>query len=334
MMQRRMFIAGAVSVLAAPLAAEAQQVGKAFRLGFLLAGAADGSRAPDFLSLTRYKPFLDGMRELGYVYGEHFSVETRSAQGRLERLPSLATELLDLKVDVILVPSTPHVLAAKNATSTVPIVMTVPGDPVGDGLVASLARPGGNLTGLTLAVVELSGKRLEILKEALPRLRRVAVLTDPGFGQNERGFAETQAAAHMLGVQVQRVEVRQASELKAGFAAAARSRADGVVVQSHGLYFDHREQIADLAIRHRLPTIFSFREHVDAGGLMAYGANLPDLTRRAAAYVDKILKGANPADLPVEQPTKWEFVINLRTAKALGLTIPPSVLARADELIQ
>jgi putative ABC transport system substrate-binding protein len=334
MMDRRKLIAGAVSVLAAPLATEAQQAGKTFRLGVLVTGTAAHSPAPDLPSLPAWKPFLDGMRELGYVYGQHFGAEVRSAQGRPERLPRLATELVALDIDVILANSTPDVLAAKNATSTVPIVMTTPGDPVGDGLVASLARPGGNLTGLTLAVVELSGKRLEILKETVPRLRRVAVFTVPGFAQTERGFAETQAAARRLGVQVQRVEVGDGSGLQAGFNAAKRNGADGVIVQSHTTYIGLRARISELAIAHRLPTMFSFRDHVEAGGLMAYGVNIADLARRAAAYVDKILRGAKPADLPIQQPTKWELVINIKTAKALGLTIPPSVLARAPELIE
>jgi putative ABC transport system substrate-binding protein len=329
MMNRRTFIASAVTVLAPPVVAEAQPPAKVARIGYL----AGGPGAPHFR-----EAFLQGLRDLGYVEGRNLVIEYRDAEGKLERLPGLATELVALKVDVIFAGGgTPAARAAKQATATIPIVFPAISDPIGSGLVTAFARPGGNATGLTFFTPELVGKSLELLTQTVPGLRRVAALWTPGeFGKDaERNMLKgAEVAAQALGVQLQFVEARQASDLCRGFSDMVKARAGALTVLSGVTLLLQRSGIVDLAARSRLPAVFPYREGVDAGGLMSYGPNVPDLYRRSATYVDKILKGAKPVDLPVEQPTKFEMVINLKTAKALGLTIPPAVLARADEVIE
>jgi putative tryptophan/tyrosine transport system substrate-binding protein len=326
--QRRDLLITAGAVLAAPCA-DAQQAAKIARLGFL-------ANSPTALAHLR-EAFLQGLRDLGYVEGRNFTIEYRYAEGQLERFPGLAAELVALKVEVIVAPPTPAAQAAKQATKIIPIVFAGVGDPVTSGLVTSLARPGGNVTGLSGLSPELVGKCLELLKQALPGVRRVAVLWHPG-GPSERSekgmLKEAEGAARALGMQLQIVEARGAAEFDRAFYDMTIARADALTVLPSNIFNNERRRLADLATRNRLPTVYQFREYVDAGGLMAYGANLADLNRRAATYVDKILKGAKPADMPVEQPTKFELVINLKTAKALGITIPQSVLLRADEVIE
>jgi putative ABC transport system substrate-binding protein len=319
-----------LAILAAPLAAEAQQAAKIARIGYLTGNLASAPHLPE--------AFRQGLRDLGYVEGRNVVIEYRDAEGKPERLPALAAELVALKVDVIVAAEgTPPALAATQATRTLPIVFTTVGDPVTSGLVTSLARPGGNVTGLSLLFPELVGKGLEHLKQAVPGVSRVAVLLQPG-AVPERTYKdilkEAEAAARTLGVRLQVVEARGPADIDRAFSDMARARAGALTVLSTPMFASERRRLVDLAAKNRLPTVFSFRVYVDAGGLMSYGPNTTDLFRRAATYVDKILKGAKPADLPVEQPTKFELVINLKTAKALGLTIPPSLLGRADEIIQ
>ncbi len=327
---RRKFLGTLASGLfAAPLAAEAQQAAKVPRIGFLLPNLA---ASPHLL-----EAFRQGLRDLGYVEGRNLLIEYRDAEGKPERLPALAAELVALKVDVILAPTTPTALAAKQATRTIPIVFAAATDAVTDGLVTSLARPGGNVTGLSSLVgPELYGKRLELLKQAVPGVSRVAFLWQPG-GQGERTEKDilkgADVAARALGVRLQFVEARGPEDFDRVFSEMTRARAGALTVLGSPMFFVERRRLVDLAAKNRLPAVYPFREFADAGGLMSYGPNAADLLRRAATYVDKILKGAKPADLPVEQPTKFELVINLKTAKALGLTIPPSVLGRADEVI-
>jgi putative ABC transport system substrate-binding protein len=305
--------------LAAPLAAPAQQPsGKTARIGFLVRVS------------TPFDAFREGLRELGYVEGQNIAIEYRSADGKDERLPGLAAELVRLKVDVIVAVSPPATEAAKQATSTIPIVFPVSGDPVAEGFVASLARPGGNLTGLATIGPELVGKQLELLKAVAPKVSRVAVLQSP----SQQVQRQAEDAARALGVQLQVLKARTSSEIEAAFASMRSQRAGAVLVMRDALFFAQQTQIVALAAKSRLPAVYGFREQAEAGGLMAYGASTPQLFRRAATYVDKILKGAKPADLPVEQPTKFELVINLKTAKTLGLTIPPSLLGQADQVIQ
>jgi putative tryptophan/tyrosine transport system substrate-binding protein len=327
---RRRFLAGTGAVLlAAPLAAEAQQAVKVARIGFL---AGNLAAIPHLR-----EAFLQGLRDLGYVEGRNVVIEDRDAKGKLERLPALAAELVALKVDVIVAGSTPHALAAKQATRTLPIVFAAADDAVGSGLVTGLARPGGNVTGLSFLAPELVGKRLELLKQAVPGVTQVAVLWQPG-GLGERTeqdqLKEADVAARALGVRLQFVEARGPADIDRAFSDMTRARAGALTVLTGAMFFINRIRLADLAAKNRLPTVYPWRDGVDAGGLMSYGPDLADLYRRAATYVDKILKGAKPAHLPVEQPTKFELVINLKTAKALGLTIPPSLLGRADEVIQ
>jgi putative ABC transport system substrate-binding protein len=322
----------AVLLLVAPLAAEAQPAGKVARIGYLVTGSLESSETRVIL-----EAFRQGLRERGYVEGQNIVIEYRAADGKIERLPSLATELVRLKVDLIVAGNTPGVRAAQQATTSIPIVAGAMGDPVGDGLVASLARPGGNITGLTFLGPELVPKHLGLLKEALPKITRVAALWHPGaFGErtNQVMLKETEAAARTLGVQLQLVGVRGPDELDRAFSTMTRERAEALVVFPSAMLFNERRRIVALAAKHRLPSMFNNRESVELGGLISYGTSLTDLIRRSATYVDKILKGAKPTDLPVEQPTKFDLVINLKTAKALGLTIPPSLLGRADEVIQ
>jgi ABC-type uncharacterized transport system substrate-binding protein len=311
-----------IALLAAPLAAGAQQAGRVYRIGFL----RNGPPPKTFIN-----GFRKGLRELGHEEGQSISIEYGLAPSA-DQLPGVAAELVRLNVDVILASGTPPVPAAKSATNAIPIVFVASIDPVATGIVASLARPGGNVTGLAGIHADLMGKRLELLREAVPRLSRVAVLSHAANPGNAQYIKQGELAAQALGLQLQIVAVRDAGDLERAYTEARRA---GAVVQLDDVLFTtHRRRVVELAARHQLPAMYGFREFVDAGGLMAYGPDYPDLYRRAATYVDKILKGANPADLPVEQPTKFEFVINLKTAKALGLTIPQSVLARADEVIQ
>ena len=282
---------------------------------------------------ARHEAFRQGLRDLDYVEGKNIVIDWRSADGKLERLPPLAAEMVRLKFDVIVTSGSTATRAVKEATNTIPIVMTNDPDPVGDGIIASLARPGGNITGLSALAPELNGKRLEILKEVVPKLSRLAVLgvsTSPAGGLRK----ELELAAKAFGVTLQYVDVLDSKNIKNTFQAVGKGRADGVLVLASGIIGAQRAQIADLAVKNRLPAIYHEPRYVEAGGLMSYGVSLLNLDRRAATYVDKILKGAKPADLPVEQPTKFEFIINLKAAKQIGLTIPPNVLVRADRVIR
>ena len=281
-----------------------------------------------------FDAFRRGLRELGYIEGQNIDIEWRFAEGKDDRLPDLAAELVRLKVDVILTINTPATRAAKNATSTIPIVFTAVADSAAAKVVASLARPGGNLTGLTTLVAETSGKRLELLKEALPKVSRAAVLWNSSSEGAAFVFEALEAASRQLGVKLQDVGVRGPTEIERAFEAATKGSAGALLVIDDQVITSHRKRILDLAGKRRLPVVSLYRDFVEGGGLLSYGPSATDSFRRAAIYVDKILKGAKPADLPVEQPTKFELVINLKTAKALGLTIPQSVLGRADEVIQ
>jgi putative ABC transport system substrate-binding protein len=324
-MRRREFITLLGSTtLVWPLAAQGQQGGKKYVIGRFGAGSA--SILSDLIT--------EALRELGWVEGENVVFERRYADNRLERLPEMAADLVRLKVDVIMAGGTLAPLAAKRATSTIPIVMTDSGDPLGSGLIASLAHPGGNVTGMSLMAPDLGGKRLELLKELLPRLARVAVLWNAANPYSAIVFKETQAAARTLGIEVQSLEVRGPDDLDGAFEAVRKQRPDAMITVEDPLTFTYRKRIADFATGQQLPSLSGLREFVAVGGLTSYGANLADLYRRAAGYVDKILKGAKPAGLPVQQPTKFDLVINLKTAKAIGITIPPSLLARADEVIE
>jgi putative ABC transport system substrate-binding protein len=314
-----------LSLLTVPLAAAAQPLGKVYRIGFL-------ATAP--LPAHVWEALLDGLRERGYIEGQNLVFERRFSEGNAERFPEFAAELVRLKVDCLIVPSTPAALAAKHATQTIPIVVPAANDPVGAGLVASLARPGGNLTGLSTFAPELSGKRLELLKEVVPGLTRVAVLWNAANPANAAAWEEMQAAAGALGLLLHSQDVRGPQDFEGVFARMIQARPEAFLVLADTLLARHRPQIVEFVTQQHLPSVFSTKEWVVAGGLMSYGPSLPALYRRAATYVDRILKGATPADLPVEQPTQFELVLNLKTAQALGLTIPPLVRFRADEVIQ
>jgi ABC-type uncharacterized transport system substrate-binding protein len=318
----------ALALLPAPLAARAQQTGRVYRIGML-------QNVPAALNASNLDAFRQGLRELGYVEGQNVLIEYRSADGRDERFPNLATELVRLQVDLIVTRGTPAALAVKNATGTIPVVMAGIGDPVGRGIVVSLARPGGNITGLSGLNTEIYGKRVELIRELLPGAARVAAIFNMSNSSHPLQWKEVDLAAGSLGIQPQLLDVRKAEDLPRAFDAALRQRADALVVGLDGVTQANRRTIVDLAAKHRLPAIYASKEEfVDVGGLISYAASFPHLHYRAARFVDRILKGAKPADLPVEQPTKFELVINLKTAKALGLTIPQSVLLRADEVIQ
>jgi putative ABC transport system substrate-binding protein len=318
----------ATVVLAFGLIAEAQQPKKVPRIGYL-------SGSPPFSIAEHNEAFRQGLRELGYMEGKNIVIEWRSAEGKRDRLPALATELVHLKVDVIVTAGPLVTRAAKEATVTIPIVMAQDPDPIGNGFVASLGRPGGNITGLSRIAPELSGKQMELLKEIVPMLSRVAVFgtsTRPG---NALTLREVELAAGAFGVKLQYLDILSPKDIVTAFQAAVRERADGALWFVTGSIGNpHRKKIADLAVSSRLPVIYFERADVEAGGLMSYGVNVVDLHRRAATYVDKILKGRKPADLPVEQPTKFEFIVNLKTAKEMGLTIPPTVLFQADKIIK
>jgi putative ABC transport system substrate-binding protein len=330
-MDRRHFLlASLAGVLAAPLGAEAQQVGKVPRVGYLSPFSGSHPEIQRGLDV-----FRQALGELGYVEGRGVAIEYRFAEGKAERLPDLATELVRLKVDVIVtVGGVPPAQAAQRATKAIPIVATGTADPVAAGLVASLARPGGNITGPGIISHELVGKELELLREVVPKVSRVAVLWNPANPGNALQLRAAEATAPALGVRLQPVEARGPGEIDRAFAAMARERAGALLVLLDSMLLDQRERIADLAAKNRLPAVYGLRPHAEAGGLMAYGANLLDLFRHMAIYVGKLLKGAKPADLPVEEPTKFELVINMKTAKTLGLTIPQSVLQRADQVLE
>jgi putative ABC transport system substrate-binding protein len=303
---------------------EAQQPAKVPRIGYI---------APTGPENTNYAAFLRGLRDLGYIEGKNILVEYRSMEGNRDRIPSLMAELVQLKVDILVSPNAPTILAAKQATRTIAIVMVVNTDPVASGLVDSLAHPGGNITGITRLTRDLSGKRLEVLKEVFPGISRVGVLEDADA--SVRAFKDYDAAGRVLKIQLQSLEVRGPNpDLEGAFRAAVKGRVRALIATQTTVLVPYPEKIADLAIKHRLPLMFESSRTVEAGGLLSYSSNEPENFKRAAYYVDKILKGAKPAELPVEQPTKFEFVINLKTAKTLGLTIPPDVLARANKIIR
>ena len=308
--------------------AEAQQPKKVPRIGFLVPGSSVNYS-------VRVEVFRQGLRDLGYVEGENIVIEGRWAEGSAERLPDLIAELVRLKIDVLVVGSAAGALAAKNAGITTPVVFAAVTDPLGYGIIASLARPGGNITGVALGVGEgFSGKWVELLKETVPKVARVAVLRNPAHPLAEVFLREMQAAGRALGVRLDFFEARDPSQLDSALSRIEKDRAGALIVTPDPLFGSHRKRIVDFAARRRLPAMFFYKEFVDVGGLMSYGPSFPDSYRRAATYVDKILKGAKPADLPVEQPRQFEFVINLKTAKQIGLTIPPNVLARADKVIR
>jgi putative ABC transport system substrate-binding protein len=305
--------------------AEAQQPKKIPMIGYLAASSA---------STTNANGLRQGLSELGYVEGKTIAVEYRYAEGKLDQLPDLVAELVRLKVDVIVTAGGTSTRAAKNVTATIPIVMTQGDDPIGSGFVASLARPGGNVTGLSAMSTDLSGKRLELLKEIVPKLSRVAVLVGEVQQTNTAQMKEIEVSAQALGLRLQILALRGPTDIEAAFQTARNGRAGAVLAETAATLLSQRTQVADLAVKTRLPVIYTREEFVETGGLMVYAPNLTDLSRRAATYVDKILKGAKPGDLPVEQPTKFEFIVNLKAAKQIGLTIPPNVLARADRVIR
>ena len=319
----------AVALVAFAVIAQAQQPKKVPRIGFLVSGSPSSTR-----EVGQVEAFRQGLRELGYVEGQNIAIEYRYAEGAEERLLNLAAELVQLKVDVIFTSGTIATQAAKNATKTIPIVLTSVSDPVATGLVASLAHPGGNVTGLSSLSSNLGGKQLELLKEAFPKLSRVAILWDPTNVSNAMGLGETKGAAGALGITLQLRGVHGPNDFEPAFSAINREHTSAVIVVRSPITFAYQTRIVDFAAKSKLPAMYPDRAFVDTGGLMSYGPNFVDMSRRAAVYVDKILKGAKPAELPVEQPTKFEFIINLKTAKQLNLTIPPNVLARADKVIK
>ena len=320
-------LAFVLASVTAPLAVDAQQQEKLYRIGML-------ERTSTAINAANLDGFRRGLQELGYVEGKKLVIEYRSADGRDERFPDLAAELVRLKVDLILTRGTPAALAAKNATGTIPVVMTGIGDPVGQGVVASLARPGGNITGLSATTTEIYAKRVELLKELVPGAKRIVALFNMSNPSIPPQWKEVERGARSLGIQPLLLDVRKPEDLGQAFDGAIRQHAEALVVGLDTLTQAHHRFIVDLAAKHRLPAIYAGREFVDAGGMISYGVSYPDLYYRAASFVNKIFKGTKPADLPVEQPTKFELVINLKTAKALGLTIPQSILIRADQIIQ
>ena len=314
-------------LLALCVPAEAEQSGKVPRIGILMSGSAS-------IASSRLRAFRQGLSELGYVEGKNIAFEYRYGEGRPDTLPERVAELVHLQVDLLVTDTSNATQAAKNATQTIPVVFTTANDPVGDGQVASLARPGGNLTGFSILALDLNGKRLELLKEAFPKIERVAFLTRLGTATGEQRFKEAEADAKGLGLRLQFLGAKGADDLESAFEAAKRSGAEAVLAHPSTFVASNRARIIELAAKHRLPVIFGGAEAAEAGGLMSYGPDIVDNYRRAAVYVDKILKGTKPANLPVQQPMKFEFVINLKTAKQIGLTIPPNVLARADKVIR
>ena len=326
-MSRRAFLAVAIAgVVAASTAASAQTSGKPL-IGFL-------GNSTAALEANLIGPWRDGLRDFGYVEGQNIAVEYRWAEGRYERFPALVAELLALKVSVIVTAGTPAARAVKRATTTMPLVMIAVGDPVGSGLVTSLARPGGNATGLVSIAPDLEGKRLELLREIIPNLTHVALLTNPANPFHVASEQQVRAAASALHMKAQSFPVRAESEFDGAFEAMVRQRPGAMIMLADRLFLHHRARIADFALKHRLPAVYAYQELVEAGGLMSFGPSYPGMHRRAAYFVDRILKGASPAELPMEQPSKFELMLNLKTARALGLPIPHSVLLRADDVIQ
>jgi putative ABC transport system substrate-binding protein len=326
---RRRFLAGSFALLGPTPAALGQQPPKVVRIGVLGGSPRTG---PDASHI--WDSFVQGLRDHGYIEGRNAIIEGRFYEQDIDRLPSLAAELVRLPVDVIVTGTTPAPEAARRATSTIPIVMANHPDPVGSGLAASLATPGANVTGLSVQSPDIRTKLLQLLKEAVPRLANVAILVSPDMPAHRRDVSELEAAAQPMRIRLHVVAARATEQFTEAFATMRRHGAGGLVILGSSLFFTHRARLAELATKNRLPSTYLFREYAEAGGLMTYGADLRDLYRRAAGYVDRILKGARPADLPIEQPTKFELLINLRTAKALGLTIPPSLLLRADQVIE
>jgi len=327
MISRRIFLAiGTGGLVTGPHGAGARQTGKVYRIGFLWDAPAVWPHA--------LEAFRQGLHDLGWVEGQNIVVEYRWAEGRFDQLPNLVEELVRLKVDLIVAPTSIYTGAAKRVTATIPIVFVSHADPVGSGHVASLGRPGANITGLTIIMSETMAKSLELLKATIPRLTRVAVIWDPATPSHGPGLKAVEAAGRALELRIQPVPVRSPTEFDNAFSTIVHERPGAVLVLSTPLFMGGAKRLAELALTHKLPTMFGPREHVEAGGLMSYSPDRADLYRRAATYVDKILKGANPADLPVQQATKFELVINLKTAKALGLTIPQSLLARADQVVE
>jgi putative tryptophan/tyrosine transport system substrate-binding protein len=323
---RRRFLTGLGLLLAWPGIAHAQPTGNIPRVGYLFYGSPGPSREID--------AFRQGLLELGYIEGQSIAVEYRFASGQVEQYSGLAAELVRLKVDVIVAPATPQALAAKQATRSIPIVFVLVADAVGAGLITNFARPGGNITGLTSSSADLGGKRLELLKQMVPKASRVAVLYNPTDRSNVLILKQLQESVATLGLILQPLQVREPRDFDGAFVAMARQRAHAMFGSPGALTFEHRKVVVDLAAKHRIPAMWGHRSFVDAGGLMSYAVNLYDQNRQAAVFVDKILKGAKPGDLPVEQPTKFELVINFRSAKALGLTIPRSLLVQADQVIE
>jgi putative tryptophan/tyrosine transport system substrate-binding protein len=327
--RRGLVLALTACALAAPLVSFAQQPPKIPRIGFL------HPASPENVGGAQLQGFRAGLRELGYVEGKNIQLEIRWGEGKLDRMPALAAELVQLKVDLILAGTSPSVVAARQATQTIPIVMPTSSDPVGDGLVASLARPGGNITGLSLMSAEMGEKRIQLLKEIFPKVSHaMAVLWNPNYVGMRARFEQAKVAAPAVGLTVRSVEVRDGRELDAAFEAIVREHPEALLLLVDPFTLSQRARIAEFAAEQRLPAIYETSDFVDVGGLISYGPNIPDQYRRAAGYVDKILRGAKPADLPIEQPTKFELVINMRAAKALGIKIPDSILLRADRVIE
>jgi len=322
--RRRLLFALAASALSLPTLAQK----KMFVIGYM------SPVVPENNTDWRFESFVQGMKDLGYVDGQNMRLVVRWGEGKLERMPAIARELVKMKVDVIVASSSPAVLAARDATRTIPIVMPVSSDPVGDGIVASLAHPGGNITGLSLMAPELGAKRLQLLKEVLKKSQNVVVMWNPAYTGMRARFKDTEKAAPTMGMTIRSLEVSDPRQMEAAFDAVERNRPDGLVLLADPLTHSMRVRIVEFARENNLPAIYETREFVEAGGLMSYGANILAVTRRAAYYVDRILKGAKPGDLPIEQPSKIDLVVNLRTAKALGVTIPKSILATADQIIQ
>jgi putative ABC transport system substrate-binding protein len=310
-----------------PLAASAQQADKVWRIGMLEPTAMS-------LNATNFNALRGGLRQHGYIEGQDFVIEYRSADGRSERFPDLASELVSLKVDVIVTRGTPAAMAAKNASQIIPVVMAASGEPVGTGLVAGLARPGGNVTGLSAVVSEVEPKRVELLRDMLPRFKRLAALYNMSNPVGPPRWETLKPAARSLGIEPQLLDVRKLEDLERAFEKAVARRADALVVANDTVTSANRRQVAELAAKHRLPAMFASREFVEVGGLAAYAVSYPDLYRRAATFIDKIFKGAKPTDLPVEQPTKFELIVNLKTAKTIGIELPTAILLRADEVIE
>ena len=327
-MQRREFIKLLSGIVAAwPLAARAQQPAKIPRIGFL--GNSTATMEANLIG-----PLRDGLRELGYEEGRNVIIEFRWADGKYDQFPALVAELLAAKVDVIITAGTPATLAIKKATSTVPLVFIAVGDPVGTGVVPNLGRPGGNITGLSSIAPDLEGKRLELLREVVPKLSHVAFFLNPANAFHTASMRQARVAAQSLGIKLQPMEVNKSEQLDGAFASIVKEKPDALLILADRIFLHNRKRMMEFAIQQRLPSVNAYRELVEAGGLISYGPSYEDMHRRAAVYVDKILKGTKPADLPIEQPTKFTLLINLKTAKTLGLTVPPTLVARADELIE